>query len=352
MNEVCEEPLQRSASYGGAWSTKRNWVICVLLVLATIQCVQSIFTVNVSLVNLKEYAEGKARMPFQGRIAMIPVVRWAGNNRAMQKVSAHLEGELLIGHEKLREGYSAEKVGVALVGLVAMLATVGFAGFWGQRHLPEAWWLPASLFVYMLYVTYAARSQAQLWYPYDLLHFALFGVAAVCILEGSWAAGFCLFVLDLPVRETCIYLVLLMLAMGYVRRQWRVVPWAVAMLVLWIPFRIYITHRYAANDTDVQIQWSYWRHALLNPFRWGQMASAFGFLAVPFCFGFKYLTREEQFFVYAAIPGLLVTALFGIWFETRIWDEWLLPAAILMSLQTVRYLTGLHRTRVLNEQLN
>lgn len=323
-------------------SALKTLILCVLLMLATIHCVQSIFLVNVSLFDLEAYANGHVKMPFQGRIGMMPIVRWAHDSHAMQRVATFL-GNQIHGKMAPPEVYTPEKIACFFVGLVLTLVAVAFAIRMGRRHVPEAWWLPPSLVIYMLYVTYAARCDAQIWYPYDLPHFALFGMAAVCILRGSYVAAFGLFLVDLPIRETCIYLVPLLLAMGYVRKQMRVVPFAAMMLLLWIPLHVAIAHRFAGNPSDTRIHWEIWAHTLRNPYRWPQVTSAFGFLVVPFCFGFKYLTREERFFVYSALPGIAMTTVYGIWYETRIWDEWLLPAALLMSLQATRAIAGRYR---------
>jgi hypothetical protein len=311
-------------------------VICALLALATSHCVESIFVDNLSFMNLQSYANGTEQMPFQGRVAMMPIGRWAESSRLMQRESQWIEQRIFHGANKRLEPYSSSKVAYLTVGLMASLLAVGFGIFYGRRYIPSLWWLPSSLFIYMLYVTYAARSDAHYWYPYDLPHFALFGIASVCILQGWWAPAFCLFVLDLPVRETSVYLVPVMLATGFARRQRRAIAWAAAMLILWAIVRVIISRHFAGNPSDSRIHWEFWGPALRNPYRWGQLASAFGFLLIPFLWGWRNLTREERFFVYGAIPGAALTALYGVWYETRIWDEWLLPVAVLMSLQVSR----------------
>ncbi len=321
---------------GTRWGTARNWVIALLLGLATVHCVQSIFVVNVSYIDIQAYDNGTEKMPFQGRIAMMPVGRWAGSSHAMQRASAWMKIRIFQDRQVIAEPYTPEKVAFLGVALCAMLLTTGFLARIGWRILPQTWWLPPAFFLYMLYTTYAARSDAEFWYPYDLPHFALFGVAAVCIFRGLWPAAFCLFLVDLPMRETSIYLVALILAMGYARRQWKAIPWSAVMLVLWVIVHTSISHRFAGNPSDTRFHWDNWYIALHNPYKWAQFASPFGFLLLPFCWGWKYLTREERFFVYGAIPGLAVTAAFGVPIETRIYGEWLAPMAVLLSLQATR----------------
>lgn len=326
-----------------SWWSVKNVALSLLLLLATMQCVESIFVGNVTFLNLKMYDHGGEKMPFQGRIGMMVVGRAAETNRVMQKASTM---KFFHGFER----NSPEKVAFLAAGMGATWAAVGFAAFYASRRTPGIWWFAPALFVYMLYVTYAARSDAQLWYPYDLPHFALFGAAAVCILEGWWLPAFCLFLVDLPVRETSVFLVSPMLMMGYARKRRAPFVYATAMLLVWIPVRLAISHHFAGNPTDTGIHSTYWVWLIINPYKWGQWASAFGFLAVPFAWGFKLLTRQERLFVYSAAPALAVTALYGIWEETRIWDEWLLPFAVLFSFQALRFLAQSNPSELLQER--
>jgi hypothetical protein len=319
-----------------SWGTARNWVIALLLGLATVHCVQSIFVVNVSFIDVRSYDNGTEKMPFQGRIAMMPIGRWASGNHAMKRAAAWLKVRIFQDRTLIAEPYTPEKVAFMIVGLCATLLTTGFLARIGWRLVPQAWWLPPAFFLYMLYTTYAARCDAEFWYPYDLPHFALFGVAAVCIFRGLWPAAFFLFLVDVPMRETSVYLVALLLAVGYARRKWQVLPWAAVMFVLWVLVRGSISHHFAGNPTDVRIHWEHWYYAFHNPYKWAQFASPFGFLLIPFCWGWKYLTRDERFFVFGALPGIAVTAAFGVPIETRIYDEWLAPMAVLLSLQATR----------------
>ncbi len=307
------------------WSTVRNWIIFLFLAIASVHCVQSIFTTNVSHLNLKAYDNGVERMPFQGRIAMMPIGRWAETTNAMERASHWLEDRTYHVPEGKMESFSAEKFVFLIVAILATLLAVAFGAGVGWRLMPEVWWLPSALFIYMLYATYGARSNAMYWYPYDLPHFAIFGVAAVCILLDFMPLAVCMFLVDLPVRETSLYLVVPVLLLGYVRRQRSAIAVAAVMVILWAIMHQVIGHRFSANPSDAGI------HA--------KLASPFGFLVVPFIWGWKYLSRDERFLAFSMIPGILITAVFGIWVETRIWDEWLQPAAVLMSLQATRAVT-------------
>jgi len=74
------------------------------------------------------------------------------------------------------------------------------------------------------------RATTNYWYPYDLPHAALFGMAALFALEELWLPMLLCFGLDVPTRETSLFLVILAGALVWVRqggtvaRLWRTLP--------------------------------------------------------------------------------------------------------------------------------
>jgi hypothetical protein len=76
---------------------------------------------------------------------------------------------------------------------------------------------------------------------------------------------------------------------------------------------------------------------VLRPFDWPQIASAFGFLLIPLFLNRKKLSRSKQAFLIGMIPCLIVTLYFGVWAETRIFDEWVIPVAVLLTCEVTAY---------------
>jgi hypothetical protein len=71
----------------------------------------------------------------------------------------------------------------------------------------------------------------------DLPHFAIFGIACLLVLEGAWIPAILLFLVDVPLRETSIYLVPLILAVGYSQnRAKKAAVMAAAMVAVWYPY--------------------------------------------------------------------------------------------------------------------
>ncbi len=313
---------------------QHRWAILVLFLLASVHCTRSIFVDNVSLLDLQRYEQGLERTPFQSRVAMIPVLRWAHNNHALTRAAAFLDGSLrrTPHFSTPPEDWTPEKVACLLLGTVAVLAAVAAGIRYGDRHFRTLWWLPSALMLPMLYTANAARSEMQFWYPYDLPHFAIFGLAALCLLEDRPLPMLFLFMLDTPVRETSIYLIPLTLAMGFDRgQQRRAIITAAGMLAFWLPIHYAIARRFAANPSDTNISLLAVGRAVGNPLHWPQIASAFGFLLLPLLMSWRYLTRSQRSFLLGAAPCAVITLLFGIWYETRIWNEWILPVSVLAA---------------------
>lgn len=313
---------------------KHRKLIWLLLFLASVHCTRSIFFANVSLLNLPSYAAGTESMPFQGRIGMIPVVRWAPTNRFMIKAAAFMDASLRkTPHYAIPpERVTPEKLACIAIGIASVLVMTFSTTWFSQRRFPRVWWLGGVFVLLILYTTYAARAEVNFWYPYDLPHFAIFGGACIAILEGAWVPFLLIFILDMPFRETSIYLIPVAFSVALNRRQFRLlVPLSLVTLLVWLPFRLYIVHLFANNPTEVGVRWMGMFHAIVNPLHWSQLASAGGFLMVPLWLGRANLKSDERVFLYASVPGLLVTLLFGVWIETRIFDEWTVAIAILLT---------------------
>ena len=311
-------------------------IVAVLLMLASVHCAMSLFFVNYSYLDLKAYAAGTERMPYQGRIGMMPVVQAAERSPGFLAFAARLDRSLAAHKRSSFKSVSPEELACMVAGLLSLWVSVGAASAYGMKRFRPVWWMPPALLLGMLYVTQSARYETTLWYPYDLPHAALFGTACLLVIEGAWLPVVLLFLVDLPVRETGIFLVPVCLAVGRARGQMHQST-AVSglMIAAWLPFRYYVKGRFAGNASELGVHWHSTLAVIANPVHWPQIASAFGFLLIPLCLGSGVLSRVQRAFMLGALPGLLVTLGFGVWPETRIFGEWLLPAAVLLTAEVV-----------------
>jgi hypothetical protein len=55
-------------------------LIAFLLLLATIQCVRADFLKNETFIDWHAYSEGTVALPYQGKVPIMPILRWAGHS--------------------------------------------------------------------------------------------------------------------------------------------------------------------------------------------------------------------------------------------------------------------------------
>ncbi len=311
--------------------------ITVLLLLACLHCTRAIFFDNVSWINLRQYAAGTERKPFQERVAMMPVLRIAGSNQWMKTAAAALDREdrHQLGRRELdcAEPFTPEKLASLLVGILCNVVAAA-ALFYATRTLGNLQWLAPALFLVILYISYAARYEEAYWYPYDLPHMLLFGLACLCLFRDRLWLFLLFFALDIPMRETSIYLVLL--AAPFLWSRWKGRSAAIVVCLMaaaWVASRLAVARAFAPNASETGSRIILNLKNLALPLHWPQMASLLGFLLVPVWMGRRWLPPAYRLFLYMMLPCLAVTAWFGIWIESRIALEWTIPLAYLATIE-------------------
>jgi hypothetical protein len=264
---------------------------------------------------------------------MMPVLQMAERSPRFVALANKLDANRKARFKRYTiETISPEKLASVFAGMLSLLSAVAVTAYYGWRRFSEIWCLPPGLLLAMLYVTQAARYEVTLWYPYDLPHLFLFGSACLLVLEGLWIPVFLLFLLDLPVRETAIFLAAVSVAVAWVRgERAKGITVGIAMAAAWFAFRLYIKHRFAGialNEAGVHVENL---RNVLNPSHWPQMMSAFGFLLIPLYLWHRWLSGAQRAFLVGMLPCLAVTLAYGVWSETRIFSEWLMPAAVLLT---------------------
>jgi hypothetical protein len=302
----------------------RRAITLFLLVCATTHCVLSIFFVNLSYLDLNQYAAGTAPLPFQRRLLLIPFVHWAESSHLLQLGAARYTRYL-----NQYEPLTSAKFGCLLLGIVMVnalgLLTLRYARKLNLRHD----WLIWTLLLVILYASYAARFEQALWYPYDLPHLALFGAATLCLLADEPALFLAFFVVDAFARETSIYLIVVALLTYYRSRSWQII--SAISVGLWISTRILAQHLYPSNTLALNgVRWFH----MAAPWHWPQIFSIVGFLWIPvWMCSRRYLTKSQQTILYAATICMAATFFFATWNETRVWLEWSTLFAALAAIE-------------------
>ena len=313
-------------------------LVYLLLLLAAIHCARAVFYESVSHLVLTRYIEGTERMPFQARIAMAPILGFAHQNAFLQRQAAQ-DIDHRFAYLHISDAASPEKLAATYIGVVCTVLLIAALVWYGRRTFVVFWWLPAVLALVMMQILFVVRYEQILWFPYDLPQCLLFGLACICIFESWWVGFALLFLLDIPMRETIVLLIPCLLAVHYGSRHWRrALALSAVLVVPWAAFRLWVVHRFAHNPSEAGVHYHQIAHSIYEPGHWPQIASAFAFLWIPLWLGRKRLSQTQYRFLLGALPGLFCVALFGIWYEQRIWGEWIAPAAILLTAQATSLL--------------
>jgi hypothetical protein len=317
-----------------------RWWVYLLLVLASAHCARAIFFVNTNAIvmNLQAYEHGKDQLPFQGRVLMEPVMRWAHGNRSLQRISDRFNENKLVA-----EPYTPEKVLSIVIGAMSIILLGLLATYAGREVAGDFWWLPWTVVLAILYASYAARAEQAYWYPYDLPEVALFGLGTVLAMRRR----FWWLLLLMPVvalnRETAILLIPLWIAAAWpepaeARRTVVIAVEAVALAVVWAVVRTAVAHQFAHNPSVTGSQIPRNLRDLMSPRHWPQMASAVGFLLPVVTVNWRKLCVRSRRMLGAMWVSLPVLLYFGIWTESRIFAEYTLLIALLVTEEWVAYL--------------
>jgi len=329
------------------WSGSRwDWLIAFMLAMATIQCVRADFLMNETFIDWQRYAAGSETMPYQGRVGMMPVLRAAERSGWFRRGAARF-GVTITTASLHQEPVTVEKVASMLAGLVSLAAMMGVAFWWSRRRGLRPWWLADVLVLAIAAVTLVLRATQNFWYAYDLPHAALFGCAVLLGMEDCWWAAFALFGLDLPMRETSIFLVPVFTGLlafqpsAEGRRRW-LLPLLTfaAMLAAWFAVRRLIGQAFAHNANETLLHTRENLHQLVLPHHWPQLFSAGGYLAIFIWLARRRLQAKDRWVLYAALLCVPVTMLYGVWTETRVWLEWTLPLAALGAAEISAVIAG------------
>jgi hypothetical protein len=308
-------------------------LICVLLVLGGTHCTLSIFYDNESWLDLARYAAGTERNPYQERIAMIPLLRLAEHSSKVRRLAQWLDQR----NRRLRfyVPVTPEEIACVVCGLFSVWGMLLVCSVYGEKHIPQFWWLPAMIGLTILYVAYASRYEHALWFPYDLPHMLLFGTACFLLLEDRPWLAMLFFVLDASVRETSIFFIVLIFCLSGKRTLRQLAGMAGVCLLIWGSIRIIAIHKFGHNPTEAGSHLLRNIRTLASPADWPAVASAIGFLLIPVWMGRRYLNETARRFLWLSLPCLAVTTYFGLLIETRIFTEWTIPFALLAATEAI-----------------
>ena len=331
------------ADGGTARFGRRDWLIAFVLLLATIQCVRADFFVNNTFVDWHAYAMGQAALPYQGRAGLMPIFRWAETTAWVRHVADRYAATVRVG-TLYYEPVTVEKFMSLVLGLISLVAMMLVAAWWSRRRGLRPWWMGNVLLLAVVTVTTTMRATQNYWYAYDLPHAALFGIGAMLGLEGYWAAMLVCFAVDVPLRETALFSILMLAPVYFVQqgqdrsRWWKTAALAGGMGGYWAAVRLAIARRFAGNLNLTYPRLGQNLHELVYPHHWPQLFSAGGYLVIFVWLERQRLSREQRVLLYGCAACVPLTLWFGVWTETRVWMEWSLPIAGLAAVEVAAWL--------------
>lgn len=197
--------------------------------------------------DLRKYALGKERMPFQARELMRYPMLWAGNSTFLQHHTAGRAGM-----------NSPERLVIMLSSVIAILLSI-----WAAHKIDRMYWpnarvplLPfAALVLVFLFSFYVSASYA---FPYDLPSMMFIGWGLYFLLSQQFWWLLIVFAIGTWNRETTLFLVLLgavialtrdgRLSLRSVRR--RDVLQIGLLSIIWCVITGYLHHKYRFNTTE------------------------------------------------------------------------------------------------------
>jgi hypothetical protein len=321
----------------------RDWLIAFMLLLATIQCVRADFLVNETFIDWHAYSKGTAPLPYQRRAALIPLLRWAGRSARMKHYAERYAATVTVG-TRHTEPITVEKFVSLLIGMVSLAAMMLAAFIWSRQQGLDPWWLTNVLVLIMTAAMLVMRATQNYWYAYDLPHAALFGIGALFLLEGCWIPALLCFAMDVPLRETSIFMVVITTFLFWVRhpagssRVWKTATIALSMGIYWVLVQFMILRRFAGNVNETYSRLTQNLHELVFLHHWPQLFTFGGYLLIFIWLERRRLSTNQKALLYSSLLCFPVTIWFGVWTESRVWLEWTLPMAALGGAEASHWL--------------
>lgn len=314
--------------------------LLAIYVLATIQVVGAYQDLVSNYLNDRLMEHGYERLPFQTRLLLIPLYRWAAASPWLQ----HYASRQARNKSFYPNGMSPEEVLSFFIGIVCVMiagwVTVKLYKAATQRLLLGPLVYP--LFLGLCAITYILHTVQNYRYLYDLPSLAFFSVGLYLIYfrkSPLWFAA--LFAIATLNRETTLFLLPFYMLTAAIDEEgkflWprmfsaKVMSVVLPLLIYWVGWHVLIFHIFRYNRSEYYSRVSFNLFCLMRLRYYPQLLSAFGYL-LPFLILFRRHVRDAQLRVWMWILPLWIGCMFylGIVAETRVFGE-LMPFVACIS---------------------
>ena len=265
-------PLGQELTPGGRGAV---WYARIALLIACVYFAQLYTSLKPPYLNLRAYALGLERMPFQTRELMRYPLLLAGQSALLRRLTA---GKSAVNTPELLVLDVSNCVCLALAGWAAVKLYRVYAPRSRMPWSPFALLIVICLFDFYLTVPFS--------FPYDLPATMFLGWGTYFVATRQFGSLLPVFVLGTWNRETTLFLILLMISMALTRAgqlTWRSLTrrdmLQIALLsALWLAITVGLHHRYASNLTEAGSRTASNLRALGHPLLWPNILSASAFL--------------------------------------------------------------------------
>lgn len=295
------------------------WYSRAMVVFAAALLAQ-LYTIEIPpYLDLRKYALGLERMPFQARELMRYPMLWGSNSSFLQH---HTAGRVGIN--------SPERLVMFLASFVSLLLSIWAAQkidrlFWPQaraRLLPFAILVVVVLFDLYISVPYS--------FPYDLPAMMFLGWGLYLVLTDQFLWLLPLFVLATWNRETSLFLIFALAAIALSRDgRWQLrslrrkdILQLAILSILWCLITGFLHHKYAGNPTEAGPRILDNLKKLAHPVLWPAILSASAFL-LPWIYLRRHLISEPRLRACVLLLPLWVLILLSVGqiLEVRIYGD-------------------------------
>ena len=315
----------------------KRLALAALYLLATVQFIWCYLWQVRPYIFTVAYEQGKERMPFQGRLLMMPLMRWAHNQTWIANVSGTMHANMYWFPRPMQPE--------VLVQAVVDLACIVIAGVVATRIYERASrWQLMKPFIYpivlMLCVaTYLLHTIQNFRFIYDLPSLAFFSIALWLIYFHKPLWMFVtLFLIATLNRETTL-LLLPIYALSEAFREdgsdqpsrhpdWRrlrsprLIVLVTSLCIVWIAWQVAVRHIFAHNASEFYSRMSQNVGFLFSLRAWPQMLGACCYL-IPIVVLFRRHLRDAELKAWLWVLPIWFGFMFvyGILIETRIFGE-------------------------------
>ncbi len=318
-----------------------GWLTKFLYFLATFQIVCYYIRNVPSYMRLMPYENGGDHMPFQGRMLMMFLLRWAHGNSgwsALAACSKRFAPWLL--PRSIPEAVLQVVVDTACIIITGTIATRIYQAS-SKERLFTLWVYPMVLV--MCVSAYILHTTQNLRFYYDLPSMMFFSVGLYLIYFRRHPALFvALFLVGTINRETTLFLLLFFVLAHLVEqgsvhwrrlrdlRMWGVV---VPLGMVWLVWRIWVEWVFRQNPSESAWKFFFNVALVLTPLTWPQLLGA-GCYLFPIVLLFRRSIHDPTLRIWLwTIPAWIALMFFyGILVETRIFGELICYLACLTAL--------------------